>query len=121
MEENVAEHAVLLSVNQGATHALVQGYFTMRDLGGQALKGVASPVQVYQVLQESGARHRFEVARRRGLTPFVGRETEVTVLGERWQRARASMGQVVVISGEAGIGKSRLVHILYERVASEIH
>jgi predicted ATPase len=100
---------------------LVQGYFTMRDLGAQALKGVASPVQVYQVLQESGAQHRFEVARRRGLTPFVGRETEVTVLGERWQRARESMGQVVVISGEAGIGKSRLVHILYERVASEPH
>ena len=78
-------------------------------------------MQVYQVLQESGAQHRFEVARRRGLTPFVGRETEVTVLGERWQRARASMGQVVVISGEAGIGKSRLVQILYERVASEPH
>jgi len=45
------------------------------------------------VLQESGAQHRFEVARRRGLTPFVGRETEVTVLGERWQLVRASMGQ----------------------------
>jgi class 3 adenylate cyclase/DNA-binding winged helix-turn-helix (wHTH) protein len=100
-------------VISGATHALVQGYFTMSDLGAQALKGVASPVQVYQVLQESGAQHRFEVARRRGLTPFVGRETEVTVLGERWQRARESMGQVVVISGEAGIGKSRLVQILY--------
>ena len=108
-------------VISGATHALVQGYFTMSDLGAQALKGVASPVQVYQVLQESGAQHRFEVARRRGLTPFVGRETEVTVLGERWQRARESMGQVVVISGEAGIGKSRLVQILYERVASEPH
>ena len=108
-------------VISGATHALVQGYFTMRDLGAQALKGVASPVQVYHVLQDSGAQHRFEVARRRGLTPFVGRETEVTVLGERWQRAREGMGQVVVISGEAGIGKSRLVHILSERVASEPH
>src|SRR5262245_37667140 len=108
-------------VISAATHALVQGYFTMSDLGVQALKGVASPVQVYQVLQESGAQHRFEVARRRGLTPFIGRETEVTVLGERWQQARASMGQVVVISGEAGIGKSRLVHILSERVASEPH
>lgn len=108
-------------VISGATHALVQGYFTMSELGAQALKGVASPVQVYQVLQESGAQHRFEVARRRGLTPFVGRETEVTVLGERWQRARERMGQVVLISGEAGIGKSRLVQILYERVASEPH
>src|SRR5215475_3078218 len=96
-------------VISGATHALVQGYFTMSDLGAHALKGVASPVQVYQVLQESGAQNRFEVARRRGMTPFVGRETEVTLLGELWQRARESMAQVVVISGEAGIGKARLV------------
>ena len=104
-----------------ATHALAQGYFTMRDLGARALKGVASPVQVYRVLQESGAQHRFEVARLRGLTPFIGRETEVAVLSERWQRARQGMGQVVVVSGEAGIGKSRLVESLYERVASEPH
>jgi TOMM system kinase/cyclase fusion protein len=108
-------------VISAATHALVQGYFTTSDLGPQALKGMASPVQVYQVLQESGAQHRFEVARRRGLTPFVGRETEVAVLGERWQQAREGMGQVVVISGEAGIGKSRLVQSLYERVAHESH
>jgi TOMM system kinase/cyclase fusion protein len=108
-------------VISAATHALVQGYFTTNDLGPQSLKGVATSVQVYQVLRESGAQHRFEVARRRGLTPFVGRETEVAVLGERWQQACESMGQVVVISGEAGIGKSRLVQILYERVAHEPH
>jgi TOMM system kinase/cyclase fusion protein len=108
-------------VISAATHALVQGYFTTSDLGPQALKGVASPVSVYQVLQESGAQHRFEVARRRGLTPFVGRETEVAVLGERWQQAREGMGQVVVISGEAGIGKSRLVQSLHERLSNEPH
>ena len=108
-------------VISAATHALVQGYFTTSNLGPQAFKGVAGPVQVYQVLRDSGAQHRFEVARRRGLTPFVGRETEVAMLGERWQQAREGMGQVVVISGEAGIGKSRLVQSLYERVAHEPH
>jgi class 3 adenylate cyclase/DNA-binding winged helix-turn-helix (wHTH) protein/predicted ATPase len=108
-------------VISAATHALVQGYFTTTDLGVQTLRGVARPVQVYQVHHESGAQHRFEVARRRGLTPFVGRETEVAVLGERWQQVREGMGQVVVISGEAGIGKSRLVQSLYERIAHEPH
>jgi class 3 adenylate cyclase len=108
-------------VISGATQALVQGYFDTSNLGAQALRGVARPVQVYQVHQASGAQHRFEVARRRGLTPFVGRETEVTLLGERWHQAREGMGQVVVISGEAGIGKSRLVQSLYERIANESH
>ena len=108
-------------VISGTTHALVQDYFTTSDLGAQTLRGVARPVQVYQVHQASGVQHRFEVARRRGLTPFVGRETEMALLGERWQQVREGMGQVMVISGEAGIGKSRLVQSLYERLANESH
>lgn len=108
-------------VISAATHALVQGYFAMTDLGQQTIKGSATPVQVYQVLRDSGAQHRFEVARRRGLTPFVGRATEVAVLDERWQQSREGMGQVVIISGEAGIGKSRLVQSLHERLAHEPH
>jgi class 3 adenylate cyclase/predicted ATPase len=108
-------------VISGATHALVRGYFDMSDLGAQPLRGVARPVPVYQVRQASGAQHRFEVARRRGLTPLVGRRAEVTLLSERWEQAREGMGQVVLISGEAGIGKSRLVQSLYERVTREAH
>ena len=104
-----------------ATYQLVRGYFTVADLGLHALKGIAAPVQAYQVLQESGMQHRFEVATMHGLTPFVGRDAEVTLLDERWRHVRDGMGQVVLLSGEAGIGKSRLVQMLKERVAHEPH
>ena len=108
-------------VISGATRALVQGYFEMRHLGAHTLRGVSHPIPVYEVRQASEAQHRFEVARRRGLTPFVGRRAEVALLSERWEQAREGMGQVVVINGEAGIGKSRLAQSLYESVAHEAH
>ena len=108
-------------VISAATYQLVHGYFTVEDLGLHAVKGVTAPVQAYQVLQESGVQHRFEVATVHGLTPFVGRDAEVTLLGERWRHVIDGMGQVVLLSGEAGIGKSRLVQILKERVAREPH
>src|SRR5207249_7174035 len=89
--------------------------------GAQTLRGVAEPVHVYRVLQESGARGRLDVAVTRGLTPLVGRESEVTLLLERWEQAKAGHGQVVLLSGEAGIGKSRLVQMLKEHVTNEPH
>jgi len=92
-----------------ATYRLVQGYFECQDLGAQTLRGVAEPVHVYRVLQESGARGRLDVAQPRGLTPLVGRESEVTLLLERWEQAKNGQGQVILLSGDAGIGKSRLV------------
>jgi class 3 adenylate cyclase/predicted ATPase len=104
-----------------ATYRLVQGYFDCQDLGAQTLRGVAEPVQVYRVLQESGARGRLDVAVTRGLTPLVGRESEVTLLLERWEQAKAGQGQVVLLTGDAGIGKSRLVQMLKEHVANESH
>ena len=100
---------------------MIQGYFECQDLGAQTLRGVAEPLHVYRVLQESGARGRLDVAVTRGLTPLVGREAEVTLLLERWEQAKAGHGQVVLLSGEAGIGKSRLVQILKEHVAQEPH
>src|SRR5262249_7329754 len=66
-----------------ATYRLVQGYFDCQDLGAQTLRGVAEPVHVYRILQESGARGRLDVAVTRGLTPLVGRESEVILLQER--------------------------------------
>src|SRR2546429_4490681 len=78
-------------------------------------------MRIYQVLSESGATSRLDVAQPRGLTPLVGRESEVTLLQERWQQAKSGQGQVVLLSGDAGIGKSRLVQMLKEHVANEPH
>ena len=99
-----------------ATYRLVQGYFTCQDLGTQMLKGIDTPARMYQVVGESATQSRLDVAEASGLTPFVGREAEVTLLRERWAQSTAGLGQVMLLSGEAGIGKSRLVRVLTEAV-----
>jgi hypothetical protein len=104
-----------------ATYRLVQGYFACEALGAQTLRGVSEPVTVYRVFGESGATSRFDVTQPRGLTPLVGRESEVNLLQERWEQAKAGHGQVVLLTGEAGIGKSRLVQILKEYVTHQPH
>src|SRR5215831_5017419 len=104
-----------------ATYRLVQGYVACQDLGAQTLRGVVAPLHVYRVLRESGATSRLDVAQPRGLTPLVGRDHEVGLLFERWEQAKAGHGQVVLLRGDAGIGKSRLVHMLKEHVAHEPH
>src|SRR3989449_8433371 len=76
-------------------------------------------LEVYQVMHESMARSRLEADGRTGLTPLVGREQEVALLRERWAQVKDGLGQVVLLSGEAGIGKSRLVQVLQEQVAAE--
>jgi class 3 adenylate cyclase/predicted ATPase len=108
-----APNTVVISA---ATARLVHGYFTCHDLGTHTLKGLETPVRVSQVLGESAAQSRLDVAGATGLTPLVGREAEVTLLRERWAQSTEGLGQVVVLSGEAGIGKSRLVHVLTEQV-----
>src|SRR5262249_11448009 len=104
-----------------ASYRLVQGYFACQDLGVQTLRGVTDPVTLYRVLSASGATSRLEVAQPRGLTPLVGRESEVTLLLERWAQVKAGHGHVVLLTGDAGIGKSRLVQMLQEHVANEPH
>src|SRR5215467_1554155 len=103
------------------TYRLIQGYFECQDLGVQTLRGVAEPIAVYRVLQASGARGRLDVAQPRGLTPLVGRESEVMLLLERWEQAKAGHGHVVLLSAEGGLGKSRLVQVLKNHVANEPH
>jgi predicted ATPase/class 3 adenylate cyclase len=102
-----------------ATFRLVDGYFTCHALGAHTLKGLAMPLQVYHVVHERSTRSRFDVVATRGLTSLVGREQEMDMLLARWTQAQDGRGQVVLLSGEAGIGKSRLVQELKGHVAGE--
>ena len=106
-------------VISAATFHLLGGFFACQPLGTPPLKGQAQPLAVYRVLYESMARSRLEAASSTGWTPLVGREPEVTLLRERWTQVKEGFGQVVLLSGEAGIGKSRLVQVLQEQVAAE--
>ena len=101
-----------------ATRRQIGGLFDLEDLGPQALAGFAEPQRAWRVLGESGEVSRFE-ALRSGETPLVGREEEVELLVRRWQQAKSGEGRVVLISGEPGIGKSRLTAALSERIESE--
>ena len=102
-----------------ATFQLLGGFFACQSLGRHPLKGFAQPLETYQVLYESMARSRLEAAGSTNLTPLVGREPEVVLLRERWAQVKDGLGQVVLLSGEAGIGKSRLVQVLTAQVAAE--
>jgi predicted ATPase len=101
------------------TFQLLGGFFACQPLGTPLLKGQTQPLAVYHVLYESMARSRLEAASSAGWTPLVGREQEIGVLLERWAQVKEGMGQVVLLSGEAGIGKSRLVQVLQAHVAAE--
>jgi class 3 adenylate cyclase len=106
-------------VISAATVPLLGGFFACQSLGPQHVRGLPQPLEVYQVLSERTARSRLEAAGSAGLTPLVGREQEVALLRERWAQVKDGLGQVVLLSGEAGIGKSRLVQVLTEHVAAE--
>jgi hypothetical protein len=105
-------------VASAATLRLVGGRFVTRDLGARELKGIAEPVAIHQVIGPIETRDRLEAAATR-LTPFVGREHELALMLDRWQQVREGHGQVVLLTGEAGIGKSRLVRVLRERLAGQ--
>ncbi len=102
-----------------ATRRLVRGIFVFEDLGQRSLKGVEDPVPVHEVLRRSGVGSRLDVAAAAGLTPLVGREQEVALLLDRWELVTEGHGQVVLLGGEAGMGKSRLVQVLREELAED--
>jgi class 3 adenylate cyclase/predicted ATPase len=103
-----------------ATQRLVAGLFVVEDRGPQVLKGVREPVTLYRVVQSSGVRSRLAVAAGH-LTRFVGRDMELGTLVDRWQRAQDGEGQNILVLGEAGVGKSRLVYQLHEHLAAAPH
>ena len=108
-------------VISAATYQLVEGYFTCEALGEQTLRGVADPMATYRVLGESGAQSRLDIVSARGRTPLVGRESEMTLLLERWAQVKDGSGQVVLLSGEPGIGKTKIAQTLKDYVADEPH
>ena len=104
-----------------STRKLVGNLFELEDLGAKDLKGIAGPVRAWAALRASSAEGRFEAMHATGLTDLVGREEELDLLLRRWSKAKTGEGQVVLLSGEAGIGKSRLTAALLERLATEPH
>jgi class 3 adenylate cyclase len=104
-----------------STRKLLGNIFDLQDLGAQELKGIGGAVRAWAALRASSAEGRFEALHASGLTALVGREEELELLLRRWSKAKTGEGQVVLLSGEAGIGKSRLTAALLERLAGEPH
>ena len=105
----------------GSTRKLVGNLFELRDIGPQKLKGLSGAVRAWAALRPSSVESRFDAFHASGVTELVGREEELELLLRRWSKAKVSEGQVVLLSGEPGIGKSRLTAALLERLASEPH
>ena len=104
-----------------ATRKLLGNLFELQDLGPGELKGIAGPVRAWAAVRASSVESRFEALHGSGLTALVGREEELELLLRRWSRAKTGEGQVVLLSGEPGIGKSRLTAALLESIADEPH
>ena len=102
-----------------STRKLVGNLFSLEDLGAQDLKGISGPVRAWAALRPASVESRFEALHSGGLTDLVGRQEELDLLLRRWSKAKTGEGQVVLLSGEAGIGKSRLTAALLERLATE--
>jgi hypothetical protein len=103
------------------TRKLLGNLFDLADLGPQDLKGIAGPTRAFAALRPSSLASRFEAFHEGRLTELVGRKEESDLLARRWAQAKAGEGQIVLLSGEAGIGKSRLTAALLQRLADEPH
>jgi class 3 adenylate cyclase len=104
-----------------ATHQLVGNLFVLQDLGTQTFKGIAKPTCAFAVLAERPLESRFAAKRAGGLAPIVARDQELGLLIERWRQAKRGEGQMVLLSGEAGIGKSRITEALVDTLSGEPH
>jgi class 3 adenylate cyclase len=117
--QNVAESNSVVVAH--STRKLLGNLFELEDLGATDVEGIVGPVRAWAVLRASSAESRFEALHASGLTALVGREEEIELLLRRWSRTKTGEGRVVLLSGEAGIGKSRLTAALLERLATEPH
>ncbi len=106
-------------VVSGEIHRLVEGFFRWKELGEFTLKGTAQPMAVFEPLEETGVRTPFELAIQKGLNPMVGRELELDSLRHQYLAAQSGAGQIVQMFGDAGIGKSRLLHAIREDAISK--
>jgi class 3 adenylate cyclase len=104
-----------------STRKLVGNLFELEELGARDLKGIAGPVSAWAALRPASVESRFDALHASGLTELVGRDEELELLLRRWSKAKTGEGQVVLLSGEPGIGKSRLMAALMERLANEPH
>jgi predicted ATPase len=118
LQSEAAADAVVIAAG---TRRLVGDLFEILDLGDLEIKGIAGPVPAWQVLRPSVVASRFEALRGSGLTRLVGRDEEIDLLLRRWARTKTGDGQVVLISGEAGLGKSRIAAAFAERLHTEPH
>ena len=116
--EDVAEPGQIVCT--AATHRLIRAQFDCTSLGHRKIKGVAQPVELFRVQGVGEARSPIEAAGPAGLTPLTGRDHEINLLKDRWEQAQEGMGQVVLLIGEPGLGKSRLVHTLKEHVLGQM-
>jgi class 3 adenylate cyclase/tetratricopeptide (TPR) repeat protein len=105
----------------GTTRNLLGDLFVLKDLGPQRLKGILDPVAAFAVRGEHALESRFAARQTGGVAPIVGRDQELALLLERWRMARSGEGQAVLLTGEAGIGKSRITEALREAAAAEPH
>jgi class 3 adenylate cyclase/tetratricopeptide (TPR) repeat protein len=113
-----AINTVLISES---TRRLVSAAFDLQDLGLQELKGITEPIRIYRVLAAKTAASRFEAAHSGSLTPLVGRSSELSLLLDRWKKVKEGDGQVILLSGIPGVGKSRLLHELKVHIQEEPH
>src|SRR5207244_1460766 len=116
--ESIAEPGSV--VISDATRELIEDHFETEPLGVKELKGVSRPIGVHRVLRPTGAVGRLEGVGARRLMPMVGRDYELTRLAEAWQQVTTGQGAIAHVSGEAGIGKSRLVRALRERLGAQV-
>jgi class 3 adenylate cyclase/predicted ATPase len=118
LQSQAVPNIVLISES---TKRLVSAAFELQDMGCQALKGVSHPLQVYRVVAARSNVSRFEAAHAGSLTPLVGRSIELSLMLDRWEKVKEGDGQVVLLSGIPGVGKSRLIHELKSHIGNEPH